>query len=90
MSLVSSISKDNLNANKIIAMSIYVGVPMSSLSILIKNNIGWRWLHVGVGLIGVLLGLLGFVMIRLDRVANDIQKKKEMRKAQILIILCQV
>lgn len=44
-------------ANSIIQSSIYIGVALSSLSILLIKSNGWRWAYQFMGLIGIAVGL---------------------------------
>jgi predicted MFS family arabinose efflux permease len=46
-----------------LSFSVYVGVPLSSISLIFNNLIGWRLTHVLLGAVGILFGILGFIYI---------------------------
>ena len=51
-------------ANAIISSSIYTGVSMSSLSILLIKTKGWRWIYRISGAVGIALGILFMLLVK--------------------------
>ena len=51
-------------ANSILSSAIYVGVSLSSLSILMIKSHGWRWAYKFMGIVGVALGAAALLFIK--------------------------
>lgn len=51
-------------ANSILSASIYLGISLSSLSILLIKNSGWRWAFQFMGACGIVLGAIAMVFIK--------------------------
>ena len=51
-------------ANAIISSSIYIGVSLSSLSILLIKTKGWRWIYKISGVVGIALGILFIFLVK--------------------------
>jgi MFS family permease len=64
-------------ANSFLTASSYVGIAVSSLSILMIRETGWRMSFTLMGLIGIILGVLALVIIKDPRDSN---KTKEVEK----------
>jgi hypothetical protein len=56
--------ENNFKLNKIISFTTYIGVPLSSLSLVITQQIGWRILHIIVGGVGVIFGIFGLIFMK--------------------------
>lgn len=65
-SLVSDIIPPNqrATANSILSSGIYIGIAMSSLSILMIQSIGWRSSYIFSGIIGIISGILAVIFIK--------------------------
>jgi MFS family permease len=66
-------------ANSVLTASSYVGIAISSLSILMIKETGWRLSYMLMGLVGVVLGAITIIFIREPkRVAK--QRFKELQQ----------
>lgn len=51
-------------ANSILSSAIYIGVALSSLSILMIKSMGWRWAYQFMGVFGISLGIGSLMFIK--------------------------
>jgi sugar phosphate permease len=51
-------------ANAVYAFGIYIGGGLSSLSLIIITSVGWRWAFIIVAVIGILSGVIMFIVVR--------------------------
>lgn len=65
-SLVSDYVPPNrrATANSILSSSIYLGISLSSLSILLIKSQGWRWAFQFMGVCGIALGAIAMTFIK--------------------------
>lgn len=52
------------SANAVLNMGIYLGVGMSSLSIMFIKEYGWRWTYNIIGIIGISCGFLVLIFVK--------------------------
>lgn len=67
-------------ANSVLSSAIYLGISLSSLSILLIKSQGWRWAYQFMGLIGVGLGILAMTLVKepkLDTFAREMTKEQK-------------
>lgn len=50
-------------ANAILTTGNYLGIALSSISILLIKNLGWRSSYIFMGVLGVIGGGLGFLLM---------------------------
>lgn len=65
-------------ANSILSSAIYLGISLSSLSILLIKSSGWRWAFKFMGAVGIGLGFLAMTFIKepkLDTFAKEMTQK---------------
>mmetsp|Transcript_38710 Transcript_38710/g.51003 ORF Transcript_38710/g.51003 Transcript_38710/m.51003 type:complete len:551 (-) Transcript_38710:259-1911(-) len=58
-------------ANSLYATGAYYGGGLASLTILLSSNFGWRMTSMGVGVLGIGLAILGFLILRGDEAAKS-------------------
>lgn len=51
-------------ANAILTTGNYLGIALSSISILLIKSLGWRSAYVFMGVLGVIGGVLGFALMK--------------------------
>ena len=51
-------------ANSILSSAIYLGIAMSSISMMLISKTGWRWAFQIYGLIGILVGVASMTFIK--------------------------
>jgi hypothetical protein len=54
-------------ANSVLSSGVYIGIALSSLSILTIQKVGWRFTFSGLGVLGTLLGVFSLFFIREPR-----------------------
>ena len=69
--------KYRTTANSIYSLGIYIGGALSSLTVLIITGVGWRWMFILVGIIGMGAGVIGFVFIKEPKRGNFDPKKPD-------------
>ena len=70
-------------ANSLIQAGNYIGVAVSSLSILLISSYGWRFLYRFMGAIGIIFGLVSMFFVKepeRGRFLDAATKRKEARK----------
>jgi ACS family D-galactonate transporter-like MFS transporter len=55
---------ERATANSLVQSSNFIGISISSLSIILISQYGWRITYYLMGAFGIFLGLIGFLFIR--------------------------
>lgn len=67
------------SANALLQSANFIGISMSSLSIILINNLGWRAQYLVSGLIALGTGLVTFLFVRDPRSYNNTHSTQETR-----------
>ena len=51
-------------ANSILTLGVYLGFALSSVSVMLIEKNGWRYLYKIIGVIGIVISLLAFLLVR--------------------------
>jgi len=68
-------------ANAVYAFGIYVGSALSSIIIVMIENVGWRWAYAITGSVGVFIGLLVIVVVR-DPIRGRFEPRVDVAKIE--------